>query len=171
MKCVSNYKRMGHPSLMAPGWELLGSEVRKGMPLLDQPMGTFMGIIDLLLAKGDARQIWDFKTGKIKSQKDFEEDHQLPLYAALVAHETQSDAPIKVGRLNLAVGKSQTFLVDKDRRHAALAWAAERAHRCLDLEAEYALERAAEPTKSILCNWCAFKHTNTCPAWNMPDIV
>lgn len=168
MKCVSNYLRMGK---VPAGWELVGTEIRKGMPLIDSPMGSFMGIIDMQLGRGAAHDVTDFKTGKIKSKKDFEADHQLPLYAALVAHESGTDKPIRVRRVNLGAGKIQEFLVDKDRRHEALMWAAERAHLCIQVEADYAATREAEPTKSILCDWCAFKKVNLCPAWADPGIV
>lgn len=171
LNCVSNYKRMGTIEQIAPGWELRGTEKRLGMPLLPALMGSFMGIIDLWLGRGEAHQIWDFKSGKVKSRRDFEADHQLPLYTALICNEHETTDPVMVGRVNLATGTTQSYLVDEARRLEALDWAKTQALRCIELEAEYKVERAAEANKSILCDWCAFRKTSTCPAWDMPDIV
>lgn len=163
MKCISNYLRMGR---VPDGWELAGMEARKGMPLLDDPPCSLMGVIDRHLVRGAAHSVEDFKSGKLKSQRDFEADHQLPLYAALVAHEYQVDAPIMVRRIYLGAGKVQSYLVDKDRRHEALMWAADTARAAQLFEAEYAATREADANKSVLCSWCNFKR-KLCPAWQV----
>jgi hypothetical protein len=169
MKCVSNYARVGR---LEPGNELVGIEMKLGMPLLKSPLCTFIGILDRLVRVGDAFEIHDFKSGKVKTREQFTSDHQLPLYAMLVANEygLSASTPFMVKRIYLAEGRVEPFLVEPARRGAALIWAQNTAIRAQEVEEEYKATREAEANKSILCNWCSYKRRH-CPVWQVSEVA
>jgi hypothetical protein len=169
MKCVSNYARVGR---LDPGHELIGVEKKLGMPLLKSPLCTFIGIMDRLVRVGESYEIHDFKSGKVKTRDQFIADHQLPLYAMLVANEygLSASTPFLVKRIYLAEGRVEPFLVEPARRGAALLWAQNTAIKALDVEDEYRKTREVEANRSPLCNWCGYKQ-RYCPIWQVSEVA
>lgn len=168
LSCFQSYLAVGR---VEPGWHLAGAELRLAMPLMTSPMASFMGILDRLVARNGHGppefRVQDFKTGKQPARRWFLEDHQLPLYSALVVHkfELPSDTVMRGERIYLTRGNIEEILIDQERREEALEWARDRARRALAFERRYQETREAETTVGPLCGWCVYKHT-LCRAFN-----
>lgn len=161
-KCLRGYIDIGEPY---EGFEVVGLEKKFGAPLLDEPMASFVGIIDRLLRRGNEFIVQDFKTGKVAPKRYYEADHQLPIYARLVANDflLPLDAEIRVERLYLGFQKIAPIVTTRERRDEAWWWAQETAREAAHFEQEYARTKEAEPHQSKLCDWCVYRPQ--CPVW------
>lgn len=167
-RCVTSYHERAQ---VEDGWELVGVEYKLGAPLLEQPLASFIGILDRLVRRTgtDEYRVEDFKTGKMPQRRYFEEDHQIPLYSWLVVRNFELDPSVVMRgeRIYLAHdGERQTMDVDHDRRAGAIWWAQHTAMEALVLEEEVR-ERGRVPRaqKTRLCDWCAYKRGERCPVW------
>jgi RecB family exonuclease len=151
------------------GWELVGVEHRLGAVLLDQPMASFIGILDRLIRRGDEYVVQDFKTGKVAKEQYFLEDHQIPVYSELVVRNCGLDPDVRMRgeRIYLAhEAKVQSRIVDRAGRDAAWWWAQHTAIEALAMEEEIRLGRRVPTARQIpLCDWCAYRKGERCPAW------
>ena len=168
LTCFQNYLRIGR---VREGWRLHAIEKKLAMPLSLTPMCSIMGILDRAIARepqaGDLYapyEIHDFKTGRKQPERYFLEDHQLPLYSALLVHALNlpEDSVMRCSRIYLGEGQIASIMVDRARREEALAWARDRARRALEFERRYAETRMAETTVTPLCGWCVYRAG--CPA-------
>lgn len=166
MRCVSNYLRIGQPP---PGCMVTGIEYRLGAPLSLNPMMSLTGILDrLVVTDEDAYEIHDFKTGKRSPRHYFVADHQLPLYAGLVAHHfgVPDTAPILCRRIYLGPGEIDDFEVTGERRAEARDWALRTA---FDAQAFLDEFDGTAPTRAgKLCDWCVLKNAG-CPAFTQKE--
>lgn len=167
-KCLTTYLDKAR---VPEGWELVGTEYRLGLPLLEQPMASFLGIIDRLIKRTgtDEYVIQDFKTGKMPQRKYFTPDHQLPTYSHLVVRNLGLDpeAVMKCERVYLAHdAKCHDLAVDAERRQQAWHWAQYTAMEALLFEEEIrTVNRVPEAKKQPLCEWCAYRKGERCPVW------
>ena len=164
-KCLTNYLDMG---AVPEGWELVGAEYKLGLPLLEQPMVSFIGILDRLIRKDGEYVIQDFKTGKKPKRKYFDADHQLPAYSHLVVRNFGLDPEVKMRceRIYLAHAEVEELIVDESRRQEAWHWAQYTAMEAVLLEEEMRTQnRVPEAKKQPLCEWCAYRKGERCPIW------
>jgi len=164
-RCVARYLESAR---VPDGWELVGVEHKLGAPLLDQPMASFIGVLDRLIRRGDEHVVQDFKTGKKPKAQYFLEDHQLPVYSHLVVHNHGLDPDVRMRceRIYLAHGESHELVVDRALREAAWWWAQHTAIEALVLEEELRLGRRVPTARQQpLCDWCAYKKGERCPVW------
>jgi len=154
MKCLANYYKSGRVAPEA----VIGIERKIGMPLLQTPMASFMGVIDRAVKfDGNNFEVQDFKSGKVALDKYFQMDHQLPLYAELLRREYElpEDIVIPGRRLYLAENKVSTVICDAERRAKAVDWARKSALKAQAVEADP--QHLREKHQSALCDWCHFK--------------
>jgi len=166
-KCVTTYYDKAR---VPEGWKLVGVEYKLGLPLLSEPMASFVGIIDRLIQGPQGEyKIQDFKTGKMGKVQYFDKDHQLPIYAHLVQRnfELALDVVIPCERIYLAHdARCHCMNVDQDRRYQAWWWAQHTAMEAIVLAEEMVLKnRIPKAQKIPLCDWCAFKKGEQCPVW------
>lgn len=161
LRCVSNYQRHALPKGL-----VVGIEWRHGIPLLEDPFCSFMGILDRLTIESGTYVAEDFKTGRRQERQYFLDDHQLPLYAALAvnAFDLDPNVDLVARRQYLYTGSHEEYVVTPERRDEALEWARQRASAANEFEAQFEATREAEPNVGRLCDWCQFKG-NGCPAW------
>lgn len=166
-KCVTTYHDKGR---VPEGWELVGVEYKLGAPLLENPMASFLGILDRLI-KNDSGEyrIQDFKTGKMGPIKYFNKDHQLPIYSYLVQRnfEIPPHATIHCERIFLGHdANTHAMHVSPERRGEAWWWAQHTAMEAIALENEmHSINRVPEAHRQPLCDWCAYKKGERCPVW------
>ena len=173
-KCLTTYL---DKVVVPEGWELVGTEYKLGLPLLEQPMASFIGILDRLIKQAgqDEYVIQDFKTGKMSQKKYFLQDHQLPAYSHLVVRNFGLDPEVvmKCERVYLAHDAAcHTLDVDANRRQEAWHWAQHTAMEALVLEEEiHTRNRVPEAKKQPLCEWCAYRKGERCPMWALSNPV
>lgn len=163
LKCLGHYLECG----TAPATcNVLGLEARYKAALLSNPAANFQGILDRLIRTEDGDMVIDdFKTGNKQDRRWFLQDHQLPLYAHLVegAFLLEPEEPIMTRRIYLATGEIEEFLVSRERRLEAWAWAQRTAIQAYQLELEAKAGANMATRISKLCDWCSLKRT--CPAF------
>lgn len=167
--CIKNYYRMYQPFDQD---RTVAVERRVGFPLAveDSDTGAYEtyrieGFVDrLALAPDGAMEIHDYKTGKtLPTQEHLDrEDWQLPLYQMAV-HEAWPDVPaVRLRWHYLRPGKTLT----STRAPEALKSLRREVGALIRTIKQ---DRAFEPVKSALCDWCEYR--DICPLWKHAEAV
>lgn len=152
-RCLHNYYRRHYPF---DAGETLGLEERVLFDLDESGQYRVQGIIDRISRAPDGTiEIHDYKTGQwVPSQDKLDEDRQLALYQLGLQKVYGPRQPMRLVWHYVARSVTRT----SERTGEQLEQLRQQTIGAID---EIQLERAYEPRKSRLCDWCEYR--SICP--------
>jgi putative RecB family exonuclease len=158
-RCLHNYYRQHYPF---DAGETLGIEQRVLFNLDEAGQYRVQGIIDRISRAPDGTvEIHDYKTGQwVPSQDKLDTDRQLALYQLGLQKEYGPDQPMRLVWHYVARGITRS----SERTSEQLD---ELRRQTIDAIDEIQLERAYEPKKSRLCDWCEYR--SICPLFQQAE--
>jgi putative RecB family exonuclease len=160
-RCLGNYYRRHYPF---DAGETLGIEERVLFDLDDTGQYRVQGIIDRISRASDGTiEIHDYKTGQwIPNQDTLDKDRQLALYQLGLQKVYGPGQPMRLVWHYVAKGVTRTSERTQEQLDRLR-------HETIDRIDEIQLERAYEPKKSRLCDWCEYR--SICPLFQEAKAV